>query len=342
MNKLVKMRLPRFAVGRFWTIVPAAAILMSTVQRADVQTAGAAKEGVAPVTRSTPVESKPAGTQGKRPNGDDAAIRATAAAFVKAFNAGDPKAVAGLWTADGTVGNDEGSLIKGQKAIEEEYATLFKQHPTARMQVAIKSIEFPTPTTAIEDGMAQVLTKDNAPPSASRYTAVHVLENGHWFMASVRESSIPVASNFDQLQGLGWLVGNWELKADGAQVASRIRWIANKSFLQRDFSVHRDGLLASSGTQIVGWDARSRQVVSWTFDSSGGYGTGTWTAAANGWQIESAGVTAEGVPTSSKDHLIRVPGEDNVFGWRSVDRKLGETKLPDTREVVLDRVPDKR
>ena len=106
--------------------------------------------------------------------------------------------------------------------------------------------------------------------------------------------------------------------------------------------MHRDGLLVSSGTQIVGWDPRSRQVVSWTFDSSGGYGTGAWTAAANGWQIESVGVTADGVPTSSKDHLIRVPGEDNIFGWHSVDRKLGETKLPDTREVVLDRVPDKR
>jgi uncharacterized protein (TIGR02246 family) len=342
MNKLVKMRLPRFAAARLWTIVPAAAILMSTVPRADAQTAGAAKEGAAPVTKSTPAKSKPTETQVKPPKGDEAAIRATAADFVKAFNAGNPKAVANLWTSDGTVGNDEASLIKGRKAIEEEYAALFKQHPTARMQVAIKSIEFPTPTTAIEDGVAQLLTKDNAPPSASRYTAVHVLENGHWFMASVRESSIPVASNFDQLQGLGWLAGNWELKADGTEVASRIRWIANKSFLQRDFSVHSDALLVSSGTQIVGWDPRSRQVVSWTFDSSGGYGTGTWTPAANGWQIESAGVTADGVPTSSKDHLIRVPGDDNVFGWRSVDRKLGETKLPDTREVVLDRVPDKR
>ena len=239
---------------------------------------------------------------------------------MKAFNARDAKAVASLWTANGTVADGEGSVFRGRKAIEEAYAALFKAHPTARMQVAVQSVDFPAPTTAIEEGAAQVLTRDNTPPSASRYTAVHVLENGHWLMASVRESSIPVASNFEQLQGLGWLVGNWELKADGAHVASRIRWIANKSFLQRDFSVHRDGLLVSSGTQIVGFDPRSRQVVSWIFDSSGGYGTGTWTAEANGWQIESAGMTADGVPTSSKDHLIRVPGDDNVFGCaRSIE-----------------------
>jgi hypothetical protein len=100
--------------------------------------------------------------------------------------------------------------------------------------------------------------------------------------------------------------------------------------------------LASSGTQVVGWDPQSRAIVSWTFDSSGGHGTGRWTARPEGWRIESAGVTSDGVPTTSTDFLIRVPGEDNVFGWRSSDRKLGETKLPDAAEVVFDRVPEKR
>jgi uncharacterized protein (TIGR02246 family) len=273
---------------------------------------------------------------------DEAAIRATAAAFVKAFDAGDAKSVASLWTAIGTVADDEGNLFKGRTAIEQQYAALFKQHPTARMQVAIKSIEFPTPTTAIEDGVTQVLTKDNAPPSASRYTAVHVRENGKWLMASVRESSMSVASNFAELQELGWIVGNWAAKSDGAKAQCRIRWIANKSFIQRDFSVQRDGVLASSGTQIVGWDPQSRAIVSWTFDSSGGHGTSRWTARPEGWRIESGGVTSDGVPTTSTDFLIRVPGEDNIFGWRSSDRKLGETKLPDAAEVVFDRVPEKR
>ncbi len=210
------------------------------------------------------------------------------------------------------------------------------------MHVAIKSIEFPCPTTAIEDGVAQVVTTDNSPPSASRYTAVHVQQDGKWLMASVRESSLAVSSNFRELQELGWLVGNWQTEADGVRVESRIRWIANKSFLQRDFSVHRDGLLETSGTQIIGWDPRSGQIVSWTFDASGGHGTGFWSRAAEGMSIDSTGVMADGTPTSSKELLIRVPGADNVLGWRSFDRKVGETKLPDTREVVLDRVPEKR
>lgn len=341
MTRSVTRRCRRPSAVPLYVTLSAAAIFVICVSGADTKTATPAKASEAAHGRDQTGEPKAEEAKRSAPKEVEAAIRATAAAFVKAFNAGNAKAVASLWTSDGTVADEEGSLLKGRKAIEEQYAALFKQHPTARMQVAINSIEFPTPTTAIEDGVAQVLTKDNAPPSASRYTAVHVHENGHWLMASVRETSMPVASNYAQLQELGWLVGSWEAKSDGATARSQIRWIANKSFVQRDFSVHRDGFLISSGTQIVGWDPRSRQVVSWTFDSSGGYGTGPWTSASNGWRIESAGVTADGVPTSSKDHLIRIPGEENVFGWRSVDRKLGEAKLPDTGEVVFDRVPPK-
>jgi uncharacterized protein (TIGR02246 family) len=276
-----------------------------------------------------------------QPNPSEATIRATAEAFIKAFNAGDAKALANLWTANGTVADEQGNVVKGRKAIEEEYAALFKAHPTARMQVAIKSIDFPTPTTGVEDGMTQVVTTDNDPPAASRYTVVHVQEDGKWLMASVRESAMPVASNFAQLQELGWLVGDWESKSNDTTARSHIRWIANKSFLQRSFSVRRDGFIVASGTQIVGWDPRSERIVSWIFDSSGGYGTAVWSAAPEGWGIDSVGVTADGVPTSSKDRLIRVPGESNVFGWRSTDRKLGDTKIPDVPEVVFDRIKQK-
>ncbi len=163
--------------------------------------------------------------------------------------------------------------------------------------------------------------------------------SGSWPAFASRSCRIP--SNFSRLQELGWLVGNWEAKAGGAIARSQIRWIANKSFLQRDFSVSRDGLLVSSGTQIVGWDPGSEQVVSWTFDSSGGHGSGQWMPGTNGWRIKSAGITADGVPTSSLDHLVCIPGESKIFGWRSVNRKLGNEKVPDVGEVVFDRVAQK-
>ena len=118
-----------------------------------------------------------------------------------------------MWTVNGTVVDEQGNVFKGRKAIEEQYAALFKAHPTAADANRHQVDRLSPPTTAIEDGVTQVLTKDNEPPAASRYTAVQVQEDGKWLMASVRETAIPVPSNFPQLQELGWLVGEWEAKS---------------------------------------------------------------------------------------------------------------------------------
>ena len=232
-------------------------------------------------------------------------------------------------------------MIRGRKAIEDEYAAFFKQQPGAKIEVAIESVDFPAAGVAIEDGLARVKTKDGDPPIASRYTAVHVLQDGKWLMASNRESSIALPSNFGRLRQLQSLVGDWETKSQGTVVQTRIRWIADRSFLQRDYTVRRNGLTVSSGLQVIGWDPQSNQVRSWSFDSSGGHGTGVWAPTPQGWCIASTGVLADGTPTSSQDLLIRVPDEDNVLGWQSVNRKVGDTQLPDTREVVLERLGEK-
>jgi uncharacterized protein (TIGR02246 family) len=273
---------------------------------------------------------------------DETAIRGTADAFSKAFDRADAKALAALWTENGSLADDRGQVLKGRQAIEDQYATLFKEHPGAKMEIMIQSIEFPAPSVAVEDGLARAVDKNGASPAASRYTAVHVLHDGKWLMASVRESNSEISSNYGRLQQLQWLVGNWETKSEGATVHTCIRWIANRSFLQREYSVRQNGLTTSSGVQIIGWDPQADRVRSWSFDSLGGHGTSLWTPAAEGWRIESRGVLADGTPTSSQDFLVRVPKEDNVFGWRSVQRKIGNTTLPDLREVVLDRLPEKK
>jgi uncharacterized protein (TIGR02246 family) len=273
---------------------------------------------------------------------DEAAIRAAESAFVQAFNRGDAKAVAALWTANGSLADDQGRVFKGRKAIEDEYAAFFKGHPGAKMEVAIQSIDFPAPGSAVEDGVARVLARNDAPPVASRYTAFHVRVDGKWRMASVRESGIELPSNYGRLQDFEWLVGKWETRSEAATVRTTVRWMANRSFLQREYTVRKGGVTDSSGIQIIGWDPRAGQVRSWSFDSSGGYGTGLWTPVPEGWRIESQGVLADGISTTSQDFLIRVPGEDDVLGWRSLNRKVGDRPLPDLREVVLERLPEKQ
>ena len=140
----------------------------------------------------------------------------------------------------------------------------------------------------------------------------------------------------------GLACGNLEGPARRTAIRTTIRWIANKSFLEREYTIRKDGIAVSSGRQIIGWDPKARQIRSWSFDASGGHGTGLWAATPEGWRIESSGVMPDGAPTASRNVLIRVPGEDNVLGWRSVARSVGGTSLPDTPEVVLDRVSEKK
>ena len=279
----------------------------------------------------------------KSPDGKSktAAIRATADAFAKAFDHGDAKAIAALWMENGTLADDEGRFFKGRKAIEDAYAAFFQQNAGLRMRIAVQSLDFPAPNMAIEDGIASVTTNES-PRTASRYTAVHVLQDGKWLMASVRESPIDVPSNYSRLQQFAWLVGKWEAKSEDATVQNDIRWIANKSFLQRDYTVRQGGIITSSGMQIIGWEPQSGQIKSWSFDSSGGHGTGVWTPTPEGWHITSAGVLADGTTTSSQDFLIRIGGEDDVFGWRSFARRAGTSVLPDLPEAVMERLPEKR
>jgi uncharacterized protein (TIGR02246 family) len=294
------------------------------------------------------VDVKPAAKAGEAPKAatakiaPDTAIRLTAKAFVEAFNRGDANALAAMFTTGASVADDEGEVLRGQTAIRDEYARLFKAYPGAKIHVAVKSVEFPTPEMAIEDGVSQVSAEHAGPPVISRYTACHVLINGKWLMASVREAKIAVASNHSRVESLAWLVGTWKAERDGMEVESKIHWFANKSFLEREYNVSDDGIVISSGRQIIGWDPKAGKIRSWSFDASGGYGTGLWTATADGWQIETTGVLADGTPTSSRDILIRVPGENNVLGWKSIGRSRGEVSLPDAPEVVLDRIVGKK
>ena len=276
-----------------------------------------------------------------RPVSAEAEIRATAVAFVQAFDRGDAKTVAALWLPEGTAADADGTIYKGREAIQQEYARLFKEHPDARVSVAVKTVEFPAPTVAIEDGISQVTAQHAGPAQVDRYTAVHVKVDGKWLLASVRETNVELPSNFAKIESLSWLVGTWTAKRDKTSVRTTVRWIANNSFLEREYSVASDGIVSTSGRQIIGWDPKIEQIRSWSFDASGGFGTGVWTRTPEGWLIEQSGVLADGTPTSSRDVLVRIPGEDNVLGFRSTARTAGDERLPDVPEVVLDRVAEK-
>jgi uncharacterized protein (TIGR02246 family) len=265
----------------------------------------------------------------------DQAIQQTAKAFVEAFDSGNAPAVAALWTDEGEYIVGE-TTVKGRPAIQQLYEEFFRAHPGSKMEVSIDSIRTLAPTVAIEQGTASVTSSSDGAPSASAYTAVHVKQGDKWLMASVRESPTPLPSARQGLQELAWLVGSWAAWGDAAKVEVTYDWIANKNFLRSETTVTSNEGPASGGTQIIGKDPLSGQIVSWFFNADGGHGYGVWSHDGSRWLIRTQGAAADGAPTTATNVLYHA--DDNVLSWQSVDRTAGDQPLPNTKEIVIERV----
>ncbi len=278
-----------------------------------------------------PVEVQPP-AQG---SADETAIRQTAEKFTAAFNRGDAPAVAALWTDNGEYVSTEGQRFLGREAIQKSYVDFFAENPDARITLTVDSIRLLNEITAIENGMATVLSGPYGLPAVSRYTVVHVKQDGRWLVAVAHETPEGSVGDGNPLVDFEWLIGSWTTVSGETRIDMTCRWIADKAFIQRSFTVRAGDDVASSGVQIIGWDPAAEQVTSWTFDSTGGFSVGVWTPQDTGWMIQAEGVLGDGTPTSATNLLSRT--DDDVLSWKSVDRVAGDVQLPDTPETIIRR-----
>ena len=147
----------------------------------------------------------------------------------------------------------------------------------------------------------------------SRYTAVHVKQDGKWLMADVRDTR----TNCRRMQGSwrtwsGWLVPGD--RAANAHIAIQCRWIENQHFLARTNQVKEGEKVISTGLEIIGLDPSTGRITSWHFTSDGGHAIGLWTPYENGWIVESAGVMKDGTPTSATNITLSVRTKTPCFG----------------------------
>jgi uncharacterized protein (TIGR02246 family) len=269
-----------------------------------------------------------------------APLRQSAQVFTDAFNRGDAKAVAALWTKDGEYIDETGNRFAGRDAIEKEYARFFAAQPKAKISVVVDSLRQVNENTAIEDGRAMVELGPASAGGYSQYTATHTKVDGKWRMSSVRDARVGSPSAAHELSDLEWLVGTWSAEENGGKMEATCRWIADKHYLERTYSVSRGDKVVSSGVQVIGWNPQAQRIQSWVFTSDGGHAVGLWSPGKNGWVIETRGTLADGTPTQAVNVLTRI--DDRAFSWQSVDRSAGGVSLVDTEEVLLKRVAAKR
>lgn len=271
-------------------------------------------------------------TRAQPAQGAEAAIRAQAAAFVKAFNAGDAPAIGRLFTAEARAVDVAGEAAEGRAAIEQEYAELFKENPGLAIEIHVDDVHLVGPGTAVEEGTSRVIPKDGAPPVVNHYSAVNLKREGAWLIASVRETPGEL-SGTDQLRALEWLVGDWVDESSDSTIESSCRWSPDKQALIRDFTIRANGKVAMTGTQRIGWDPAAEQIRSWEFDSEGGHGEGLWARLGNQWLIKATAVLQDG-RTATATHLL-TPENPSTCRWRTTDRTIGGHVIPVADEFVM-------
>jgi len=270
---------------------------------------------------------------------DIKALGSLVRAFTDAYNKGDVKAVAELFTDDAEVTEESGATVRGREAVARLFAGAFEEAPKATIELFPESLRFLGPDDAREAGRSRITPAGGA-PDRSRYTVLYVRKGGRWLQDSVHEYPDRSLTPHERLQELAWLVGDWVDEGDEGAVETSCHSSDDKNYLIRKFTMRVSGLPVSGGTQRIGWDPRSEQIKSSVFDHDGGYSEGLWSLLEkNRWVIKADGVLADGKTISATQILTYV--NKDMARWRMVGRTIGGQAMPDLTEVVLVRTPPK-
>lgn len=266
------------------------------------------------------------------------AIRSAVDAYVAAFNRGEAKALAALWSPEAVYTNPlTGVQVVGRAEIEKEFKAIFAMAKGTKLVATTEAIQFVSPNVAVEQGTAKVVRPEQESEETA-YTAIYVKRDGQWLLDRVSEEDVPVVtSHHEHLKELEWMVGTWLDQGELGSVETTCQWTKNRNFLTRSFAVTVRDRMDISGMQFIGWDPAAKQIRSWVFDSDGGFGEGTWQKQGNAWHVHTTGTLPDGRKSSSVNVITYI--DDNTFAWQSVNRVAGGELLPNVDEVTVVRQP---
>lgn len=269
---------------------------------------------------------------------DEPAVRQAAIRFVEAYNAHDAKALAELFGANARMEDENGEVIEGREAIQQAYMDDFEASPKSSISLAVDSLTFITPEVAVEEGAVEIFPDGETLTARSRYLAVHLKKDDAWRIISSRSVDREVISNYDELQDLEFLIGDWIDEGDDSVVVYKSSWDDNKAYLLSEFEVIENGVITMKGTQRIGWDSQAKTIRSWVFDSNGGFGEGLWQNVDGVWESRGTGVSSDGQNSTAIRTYTPVDHDHIVVSTR--DHVVDGEKLPDLEITLARRPPD--
>jgi uncharacterized protein (TIGR02246 family) len=271
---------------------------------------------------------------------DEKAVRAVGDAFKSAYDAGDAKTLASLFTDDAEMVDERGERIKGRNMIQAFFDAMFRERKGGKIEISLDSLAFLGPDVAKEEGHTRVKhTHTEASDAVRRYSLLFVKQEGKWLYSSVREDEEMALAHHERLKELEWLLGEWVDETTDSTVHASCRWSPDKNYLLREFTIHVQGRPVMTVDQRIGWDPLGKEIRSWVFDSEGGYGEGHWTRDGNQWFIRSTGVLPDGRTASATQILTRAG--PHTARWASIQRTVAGQVVPNMQEYVMVRRPPK-
>ena len=266
---------------------------------------------------------------------DRDAVRKALDEFCTAFQTGDGKAVAALWTAEGEYVGDDGTAIRGRAALEKDYAKFFAKNPDNRLEVEVETLRFPSRDTAVVEGHFKLRQGKAKELVVSRCSFLYAREDGKWLVAIAREWP----GDGMEIRDLEWLIGTWEAKREGTTVTTTYEWTTNKTFIRCHLSITQDGKTVT-GMQMIGKMPSTGGLHIWTFEDEGGIGDADITRDGKRWLFAARGSTADGRVITATN--VMTPVDADSFLWQTVERTADGEPLPDLVPIAVTRVKGKR
>lgn len=273
----------------------------------------------------------------KAPDRDDA-VRHVLMALESAITAKSSDNATSLFTDDAQFIDQAGDEIRGRKALHDRFDALFADGAGRGVGIGIhpQNLSFLADTVVLVTGEVSHKHGESSAP-ASKFSMVMVRPDNRWLIKELTETAIQAAQTQSHLQELAWLIGKWTVEKSGTSVEMIVEWTPEKKFLTSKTLLRRNGKQPETDTQIIGWDPRNSAIVSWHFDSNGGFGNGTWTRpAADKWVVEVVGVGADGSNTAASN--VFLPKSSDEFTWQSIHRTLDGAPVADTETLAVHKV----
>ncbi len=165
--------------------------------------------------------------------------------------------------------------------------------------------------------------------------------------ASLMLGQATATPHHEELKVLGPFIGVWEMggtieedseyvkKGDKWQAQIKIFWALDDKFIQWEWVGTLNGKQVSAGKQFAAWNPKTKKIVQWWCDTSGGHGSGEWEKQGDNWVLHFSGVDGEGKVVSS-DRVFMVKGDTHTL--QDINVKEDGISQPDGKVIVLKRV----